>query len=605
MNLLTWCTQRIVLRLCPHHLSIVLLVSESDAPLLPLPSTPGCEALIAPWADDMEALCDASKRFGCRHALFMYPEAAFGPVEVFDSLLAAFHSRSSDVVSVRGLPEPVSPLLLDVPKLSSLIQRARLRHSTPHKAAAALLQLPDTEALGISMASYDLASILGNSPLPKVPGELHLETSGDLEVARAAIAAGGTLSAWWEAYYGINGRAPTATVPTLQRKASGRARAGRAGRSVGVLAVTNPSALTGAEVVFADLLTGVAAQRVPVTALVAYEGELTQRLRSGGVRVECSNEEFGGMDASAFGRLLRTLRSVRPRVVHINGHSGMAVVLAAVAEGIPVVTHVHISQIDAWRGVLRGSTRVIVVSPHLVPLVMQHDVPESRITVLEPCVDTSRFDPLLVEQVLSRRELGLKPDAYVIGMVARFAPGKRHDIVLDAVARLRTMSKKQLQILFVGEAFSGESTRAEVCRRASRRGLADCITYAGYQRDMPKVWASLDVAVLATESEGLPVSLLEALAMQVPVVASYTPGIDLALDRGRMGRIVTELDPEAFARSIAEALDEPLDSRIAKRAYIERNFGLPAGVKRLVTIYRELAVGRCRSQGSQARKGVP
>jgi len=197
-------------------------------------------------------------------------------------------------------------------------------------------------------------------------------------------------------------------------------------------------------------------------------------------------------------------------------------------------------------------------------------------------VDVTRFDKGAVtaeEAVAVRPELDLAPEAFMLTMIAELAPVKRHAHLLDALSRTRD---PRTVLVLVGEGILEPELREEV----RKLGLANRVRFAGYRRDIPAVLAASDALVLVSEREGLPRSVLEAMAAGKPVIGTSTRGITDAVDADS-GWIVDKCDAAALAAAIDYAASHP--DEVTRRGHAARlramtEFALP----RIISAYEEL-----------------
>jgi glycosyltransferase involved in cell wall biosynthesis len=198
-------------------------------------------------------------------------------------------------------------------------------------------------------------------------------------------------------------------------------------------------------------------------------------------------------------------------------------------------------------------------------------------------VDLDRFAEnavLRADAAAVRSTLRIPDDAFMVTMIAEFAPVKRHAFALDALAKV---TNKRVVLALVGDGPLEDDLHA----RVRRLGLADRVRFAGYRRDIPAVLAASDALLLCSEREGLNRSVLEAMASGVPVIGTDTRGIADAVGGPDAGWIVDKNDSAALAAAIDEAASNP--SETARRGAVARTrardeFALP----RIIDAYEEL-----------------
>jgi glycosyltransferase involved in cell wall biosynthesis len=205
-------------------------------------------------------------------------------------------------------------------------------------------------------------------------------------------------------------------------------------------------------------------------------------------------------------------------------------------------------------------------------------------------VDTERFSPDAVsaaQAAVVRRGLNVPDDAFMLTMVAEFAPVKRHDHVLRALARVKDDS---VVLVLVGDGPREPRLREKV----AALGLTDRVRWAGYRRDLPAVLAASDATILASEREGLNRSVLEAMAAGRPVIGTRTRGIADAVGT-EAGWIVPKDDIQALARAIETAAADPEDRErrgAAARRRAVSEFALPRIIEAYEELYREALASR-------------
>ncbi|MHB1322825.1 MAG: glycosyltransferase [Coriobacteriia bacterium] len=186
-----------------------------------------------------------------------------------------------------------------------------------------------------------------------------------------------------------------------------------------------------------------------------------------------------------------------------------------------------------------------------------------------------------------RHELLVSEDAFLLLMVAEFAPVKRHGHVLDALARVRD---PRVVTVFVGAGPLEDAVRA----KSRALGLGRHVRFAGYRRDVPALLAASDALILASDREGLPRSVLEAMAAGRPVIGTRIRGIADAVGEDA-GWLVDKNDPEALATAIEHAAAHPDETR--RRGAIGRvraaeRFALPHIIAEYEELYREALASR-------------
>lgn len=155
-------------------------------------------------------------------------------------------------------------------------------------------------------------------------------------------------------------------------------------------------------------------------------------------------------------------------------------------------------------------------------------LPEGKIKILHNGIDVEKFNPANVDSNKVRNEFGIKQNEILIGMLARFSPGKGHEIFLEAAKNL-SAKFDNLKFMIVGEASRGENEYENKIKKIA--GEKKNIIFTGFRGDTPEVLAALDIFVFPSHAEAFGIALAEAMAMGKPAAASNSDGIlDLVVD---------------------------------------------------------------------------
>ncbi len=154
-----------------------------------------------------------------------------------------------------------------------------------------------------------------------------------------------------------------------------------------------------------------------------------------------------------------------------------------------------------------------------------------KIILLNNAIDTTKFDPSIVDSETVRNEFSISHDTILIGMIARFSPGKGHEEFLLA-AKTLSLKHSNIKFIIVGEASRGEEDYATKIRSyANELGLNDSLIFAGFRKDIPNILAAMDIFIFPSHDEAFGIALAEALSMGKPSVCSKYAGVlDIAID---------------------------------------------------------------------------
>lgn len=310
-------------------------------------------------------------------------------------------------------------------------------------------------------------------------------------------------------------------------------------------------------------------------------------------------------DLRALWALYRLMRRHRPDVVHTHkSKAGALGRVAALLAGVPVRVHTYHGHVLSGyfhplvargivlceRALALGTTRLLTVSERLRDELSQERgvAPQSRFRVVPLGLDLAPFRQAEQHRGGLRRELGLPTDTALIGVVGRMVPIKDHATFLAGFAALRAQpGAPPVHAVLVG---AGERL-AELQALASHLGIRDAVSFLGWRRDLPQIYADLDALALTSRNEGTPVAVIEALAAGVPVVATHVGGVADVLQGGARGLLIPPADPEALARGLRRLLcEESLRARArapAQRDAVCIEYGIERLCRDLSHLYRE------------------
>ena len=214
---------------------------------------------------------------------------------------------------------------------------------------------------------------------------------------------------------------------------------------------------------------------------------------------------------------------------------------------------------------------------------------KDKILLLHNAVDTNKFDPLKVDKQKIRKEFNLADDEIVIGMLARFSPGKGHEEVLFTADKL-SKQFPNLKFLIVGEASRGEEGYAKQIKQLVDEYDLKNIIFAGFRSDTPEVLAALDIFCFPSHSEAFGIALVEAMSMGVPSVCSNSDGIlDIAID-GETSFLFEKKNGKDLAVKLEQLIsskEKRADFGNASRERAVKFFDLEYLTEKVITYYKK------------------
>lgn len=345
-------------------------------------------------------------------------------------------------------------------------------------------------------------------------------------------------------------------------------------------------------------------QQLLTGAEVDEEGDLFAEAGAAGVEVVVVPPLVRAIDPwrdlAAVVWLVRHFRERRPHVVHTHSSkAGILGRLAAVVAGVPVVVHSvhgwsfhdHMSNPSLWlvslvERVAAELTDVLVIEARTdlrkgLDRGIGH---EGKYRLIRNGIDLERFLDDVIDRSQARRSLGLPDDVPVVGTVGRLAEQKAPFAMVDAMAEL-LREHPEARFVWVGDG----PLRHETEDRARSLGIDDSFILAGVRRDIPRVLRAFDVFALSSLWEGLPRTVTEAMASEVPVVATQVDGLTDAVTPGENGLLVPPADPGALAESIDAVLASPALAHKLRAGGRKRalEFDRREMLRRIAAVYRE------------------
>ena len=268
-------------------------------------------------------------------------------------------------------------------------------------------------------------------------------------------------------------------------------------------------------------------------------------------------------------RLARVLRREQVDILHCHLHQATVYgTIAARLARVPVViSHVHglhrtRRSRRRWinRLVLPRVNRILAVGEATRQDVLATNpfLSPDKVISLGNSIDVSHYAEYPLSREEARGQLGLGGGVFVFGAIGRLVPGKNHSGLIEAFAHVHRRCPESI-LLIAGEGRLGEALREQ----AQRLGLGDSVRFLGYMADVRLVLRALDVFVLPSLWEGLPRSLLEAMAIGVPCVGSTCAGIPEILEGGRYGMLVEADQTDQLVEAMTAMVQMPADRKDA------------------------------------------
>lgn len=330
------------------------------------------------------------------------------------------------------------------------------------------------------------------------------------------------------------------------------------------------------------------------------------RLRARGVKIltlaELVRRISPAKDLTALFALWRLFCRERPRIVHTHtSKAGIVGRWAAWLAGVPVILHTPHGHVF-WGYFGPAKTRFFILLEKLSALVTDRLVmlteqerrdhlragiaPAETFVTIHSGVDLAPFTAAKDARDEARRRLGIPEGAFAVGTVGRLTAIKGPGVLMEAA---RTVIERRPQSVFV---FLGAGEMLEALRaQAAALGIEAHIRFPGWRPDVARMMSALDCFAFPSINEGMGKALVEAMALEKPVVASRVGGIIDLVDDGVNGFLVPPADPPALADRILFLLENPETARrmAARAAGTAAAYSAAAMVLRIESLYAECA----------------
>jgi glycosyltransferase involved in cell wall biosynthesis len=345
----------------------------------------------------------------------------------------------------------------------------------------------------------------------------------------------------------------------------------------------------------------------PIVCCVHEAGPIGEEIRSGGDRVDVLHLVPGIRRPQDFVALRRYIRRVKPHIVHTFLMTGSLYGrLAAILERVPVVigTEVNIYARKPWRHIvaerlLMAGTDRIIASAQMVreAYIAQVHADPAKVDVIYNAVDWDQLRRTHTRDGM-RQSLGIPASAPVAGVIARLNEQKGHPVLFAALADDPRLADVHLVVV------GGGAERERLERLARTRNIDARVHMVGPRRDLGDLLGAMDVFVLPSLWEGLPLSLVLAMGAGLAVVATSVGGVAEVVQDGSNGRLVPAGDSTALGNALAALFaDVELRERLgrAAQATVRPRFGVGAYVDAVVRLYDRLLDRRAIGAVAAAR----
>lgn len=298
----------------------------------------------------------------------------------------------------------------------------------------------------------------------------------------------------------------------------------------------------------------------------------------------------GELDILFMLRLYRIILAVQPDLVHVHSRRG-ADIWGAAAAWCARTPAIITRRVDNPENPIivslkyRSYRRIVAISEGIRQVMLSEGIPGKKIVCIPSAVDTERFSTSC-DREWFLHEFGLKPTHQAIGMIAQFIPRKGHRFLIDAVPGILARCPEARFLLF-----GRGPLEKDLRQKCSRKSLDSQIIFAGFRDDMERILPCLDIVVHPATLEGLGVSLLQAAASGVPIVATGVGGIPEIVGNGANGYLIDSGDIQAIINRVTDLLADPTKSKrfgAISRSKVTSRFSISAMVSSYLSVYHNV-----------------
>lgn len=309
-----------------------------------------------------------------------------------------------------------------------------------------------------------------------------------------------------------------------------------------------------------------------VTLLILRKNILYSNAYKQGIKVQVIRKK-NGLDIQLLWRLYRYLKKEKFDIIHTHsiGSNFYGRIAKLLKWKTRLVTTVHgdtlsnlsgafkiylviyfVHYIDLWMAII--SDKVFSVSNNLREKLISKGLSRNKVIVIHNGINLEVLDKStsIGNQEKLKKEFGIKNGEKIIGTVGRLIPVKNYKLLLKAAKDI-SQAEKKTKVLIVGDG----KEENELKKLVIELKLKDNIIFTGWRTDLAHLYGIMNIFILSSKSEGLPITILEAMACKKPVVATNVGGITEAVRHGKSGLLVPSDDYIALASSIKSLLNDP------------------------------------------------
>ena len=361
----------------------------------------------------------------------------------------------------------------------------------------------------------------------------------------------------------------------------------------------------GGERVFAQIINRLSGKKYKIMVACLPTGEFIEKIEGSGAQIK-SVDMKNRFNPGVILQLSRLIKKEKVDIVHSQGaRADFFARMAAKLGGTPIVVSTVPMPVDGFdinpiRKLIykafdlfseRFVDKFMVVSDALEKMMIEkHRIEPQRVVKIYNGVEKDEYgisdEEIVCKGSRFRKKLSLGVNVPIVGAIGRLVWQKGFDCFIEAIPGV-LKEFEEARFLIVGEGELKEKLRA----KSKKLKVKNRLFFTGFRNDIKEILQSIDVLVMPSLLEGLPMILLEAMAMKKPIVATNIEGIMEVLESGRSGLLVPPGETKALADAIINMLtyrDKALQMGLAARKVVEERFGVDIMVQKVEEVYDEL-----------------
>ena len=365
-----------------------------------------------------------------------------------------------------------------------------------------------------------------------------------------------------------------------------------------VMFLSHAFAVGGAEEMVLNLVRHLPPHYEPAVVCIHEAGPIGLEIQQTGVPFNVLGLKPGLLRPFDVLRLQDFLYQCQPDIVHTFLLTGSLYGrFAAMMARVPVVIGTEVNVYErkrplhalAERWLMRGTDAVIASAESVREFyIKQINADPAKVEVIYNAVDWSRLETTISREDM-RRAMDVPVDGPLLGIIARLTEQKGHRVLLDALAQRPDLSRAHLVIVGDGP------LSAALQRQAAGLGIADRVRFLGARRDLGNILSAIDVFVMPSFWEGLPLAMVLAMGAGLPVVATRVAGIPEVVQDGVNGLLVTPGESGELGAALSRVVNDDTTRVLlgqAARAFVRPRFGVDGYVNAITGLYDRLLTAK-------------